>query len=173
MANSLISKEVASELKQGMNERYQELEQKLNLDLGLDAKTLVSKMRFFENLDQSAQNDIVKLLKPRLALPGEVIFEKGGRPDAMYFISSGAIRVVLDEQSIIIGSGDCFGEMALLHQQPRVAGVVSDGFSELLVLHTKDFNLMLNKDDALRQQIEKIDQQRNIDNQSGVESGTL
>ena len=122
-------------------------------------------MRFFENLDQAVQDDIAKLLKPRLALPGEVIFAKGGPPDAMYFISSGAIRVELDTQTIIIGSGDCFGEMALLQQKPRMASVVSDGFSELLVLHTRDFNQMLSKDPKLRQQIEKIAEQRTIDNQ--------
>lgn len=167
MSNSLISKEVASELKEDMNQRYQELDQKLSLDLGLDAKTLVSKMHFFENLDQRAQHDIAKLLKPQLTLPGEVVFEKDGPPDAMYFVSSGAIRIELDKQTIIIGSGDCFGEMALLHQQPRVATVISDGFSELLVLHTKDFNQMLSKDDELRKQIEKIAQQRALDNQSG------
>ena len=166
IANSLISKEVASELREGMSKRYQELEQKLSLDLGLDAKTLVSTMPFFENLDQSAQHDIAKLLKPQLALPGEVIFSKGGPPDAMYFISSGAIRVILDAQTIIIGSGDCFGEMALLAQKTRMASVVSDGFSELLVLHTKDFRQMLSKDPELRRQIESVAEQRTIDNQS-------
>jgi CPA1 family monovalent cation:H+ antiporter len=169
LASSLISKEVASELKEGMSERYRELNQKLTLDLGLDANTLVSKMNFFENLEQTAQLDIATLLKPRLALPGEVIFEKGGPPDAMYFISSGAIRIVLDKQTIIIGSGDCFGEMALLQQKPRIASVISDGFSELLVLHTKDFLQMLDKDAELRQQIEKIARQRAIENQSGGE----
>ena len=168
MASSLINKEVASELKESMRERYQELQQKLSLDLGLDAKALVAKMNFFENLDQRAQQDIAKLLKPRLALPGETIFEKGGPPDAMYFISSGAIRVLLDKHTIIIGSGDCFGEMALLQQQPRIASVISDGFSELLVLHTKDFNQMLNKDPELRQQIEEIAEQRAIENQNDL-----
>lgn len=166
MASSLINKEVASELLEEMSERYQELQQKLSLDLGLDAKALVAKMDFFKNLGQSAQHDIARLLKPRLALPDEVIFDKGGPPDAMYFVSSGALRVVLDRQIVIIGSGDCFGEMALLHKQPRMASVVSDGFSELLVLHTKDFKQMLTKDDQLREQIEKIAQQRLIDNQS-------
>ncbi len=165
LASSLISKEVASSLKEDMSERYQELQQSLSLDLGLDAKTLVSKMDFFQNLDQSVQHDIAKLLKPRLALPGELIFSKGGPPDAMYFISSGAIRIDLDTQTVIIGSGDCFGEMALLYQKPRMASVVSDGFSELLVLHTKDFNQMLSKDPELRKQIETIAEQRSFDNQ--------
>lgn len=168
MAGSLINKDIASELKESMRERYQELQQKLSLDLGLDANELVSKMNFFENLDQRAQQDIAKLLKPRLALPGETIFEKGGPPDAMYFISSGGIRVLLDKHVIIIGSGDCFGEMALLQQQPRIASVISDGFSELLVLHTKDFNQMLNKDAELRQQIEEIAEQRAIENQNDL-----
>ncbi len=166
LASSLISKEVASELTQDMKQRYQALEKRPSLDLGLDAKTLVSKMKFFENLDQSDQDDIVKLLKPQLTLPGEVVFEKGGPPESMYFVSSGAIRVILGKQTIIIGSGDCFGEIALLHDIPRVATVISDTFSELLVLHTKDFNQMLSKDDRLRSQIEKIAEQRTQDNQS-------
>ncbi|WP_353410057.1 cation:proton antiporter [Arenicella sp. 4NH20-0111] len=165
MANSLISKEVAGELKQDMADRYQELQQNLSLDLGLDATTLVSKMHFFESLDKGSQHDIAKLLKPRLALPGEVIFEKGSPPDAMYFISTGAIRIELDKQTVIIGSGDFFGEMALLNQQPRIASVISDGFSELLVLHTKDFSEMISKDDQLKQQIEGIAQRRAIENQ--------
>lgn len=168
--NSLISKEVAGKLKDDMSQRYQELQHKLSLDLGLDAQTLVAKMTFFENLDQRTQHDIAKLLKPRLALPDELIFAKGGPPDAMYFISSGAIRVELDTQTVIIGRGDCFGEMALLNQQPRIASVVSDGFSELLVLHTKDFNQMLSKDQKLRHQVEEIARQRTFDNLQNSDS---
>ncbi len=74
--------------------------------------------------------------------------------------------MILDTQTIIIGSGDFFGEMALLHQQPRVAKVISDSFSELLVLHTKDFEQMLEKDNALREEIEKIAAQRLKHNQN-------
>lgn len=60
---------------------------------------------------------------------------------------------------------DCPLYLALLYQKPRMASVVSDGFSELLVLHTKDFNQMLSKDPELRKQIETIAEQRSFDNQ--------
>ncbi|MFT6097857.1 MAG: CPA1 family monovalent cation:H+ antiporter [Arenicella sp.] len=112
---------------------------------------------------------MAKLMKPRLALSGEAISEKGGPPDAKYFICSGAIGVVPDKQIIRIGSGDCFGEMALLQQKTRIASVILDSFREFLVLHTKDFLQMLSQDAELRQQIEKIVQQRAIENQSGGE----
>jgi hypothetical protein len=59
--------------------------------------------------------------------------------------------------------------MALLQQKTRIASVILDGFREFLVLHTKDFSQMLGKGAELRQQIEKIVQQRAIENQSGGE----
>ena len=163
-ANSLIGKEVSSKLVEEMRERYKELQQKLCLDLCLDAATLVAKMPFFQGLQTSAQHDIAKLLKPRLALPGETIFEKGGTPGAMYFISSGAVRVMLDNHVVILGSGDFFGEMALLNAQTRMATIKSDGFSELLTLYTADFKRLLEKDEQLRGVIEQVARDRAMEN---------
>ncbi|MBT8113766.1 MAG: cyclic nucleotide-binding domain-containing protein, partial [Arenicella sp.] len=164
LANSLIGKEVSTKLMEEMGERYGELGQKLTLDLGLDATTLVAKMPFFEGLEASAKADIAKLLKPRLALPGETIFNKGDAPDAMYFISSGAVRVMLENNAVILGSGDFFGEMALLNSEPRMATIISDGFSELLTLYTQDFKRLLDQDDQLRSVIERVAQERAREN---------
>ena len=159
-ANSLIGKEVTDNLQEQMSSRYKDIQQKLSLDLGLDAGKLIAKMPFFQNLDQNAQNKIAELLKPRLALPGEMIFEKGGPPDAMYFISSGAVRVMLDDQAVILGSGDFFGEMALLNEQPRMAALYADGFCELLTLYTRDFKHLMEDDGNLRQVIEQVARDR-------------
>jgi CPA1 family monovalent cation:H+ antiporter len=163
-ANSLIGKEVTSKLVEEMSGRYKELKQKLSLDLGLDAATLVAKMPFFQGLEAGAQQNIAKLLKPRLALPGEKIFEKGGTPGAMYFISSGAVRVMLDKEVVILGSGDFFGEMALLNAQPRMATIISDGFSELLTLYIADFKRLLEGDEQLREVIEQVARDRAMEN---------
>ncbi|NND01029.1 MAG: cyclic nucleotide-binding domain-containing protein, partial [Gammaproteobacteria bacterium] len=166
LANSLISKEVYDKLMEKMAERHQNLQQKLSLDLGLDAEKLIAKMPFFQDLGQNAQQDIAKLLKPRLALPGEMIFEKGGSPDAMYFISSGAVRVMLGEEVIILGSGDFFGEMALLTEQPRMASLYADGFCELLTLYTRDFKHLMEQDSSLRKVIEDVATERSRQNTS-------
>lgn len=161
-SNSMIGQEVFDNLLEQMSLRYRDVQQKLNLDLGLDAEKLIAKMPFFQDLDQAAQKNIAKLLKPRLALPDEMIFEKGGPPDAMYFISSGAVRVMLEDEVAILGSGDFFGEMALLIEQPRMAAIYADGFCELLTLFTPDFKRLMENDSALRQVIEQVARERTI-----------
>ena len=52
--------------------------------------------------------------------PTRSIIHKGERGREMFFISSGAVEVVLPNQRVRLGSGEFFGEMALL--EPRAAG---------------------------------------------------
>ncbi|NND82826.1 MAG: cyclic nucleotide-binding domain-containing protein [Gammaproteobacteria bacterium] len=164
-SNSLIGKEVTSKLLEQMAERYTDLQQNLTLDLGLEADVLIAKMPFFSGLQADSQQAIAKLLKPRLALPGETIFEQGGPPDAMYFISSGAVRVQLGDGDVMLGSGDFFGEMALLTDQPRMASVKAEGFCELLTLSKQDFRQLLQQDNNLRSTIENVAKERTQSNQ--------
>ena len=160
LANSLIGKEVYSNLVQEMGSRYQGLDEKINLDLGLDAAKLVPRVPFFADLSGQRQQEIAAMLKPRLVLPGETIIKQGGPPDAMYFISSGAVRIVLEGDDAILGSGDFFGEMALLSDQPRVASGIAEGYCELLTLYTRDFRQMMEADPELRASIEKVARER-------------
>ena len=117
-------------------------------------------MPFFKDLDSKSHEKIAKLLKPRLALPHEPIFELGGPPESMYFISSGSARVSLKDREVILGSGDFFGEMALLNDQPRIASVYSLGFSELLTLESRDFHELLDQEPNLKKVIEQVGAER-------------
>ena len=68
---------------------------------------------------------------------------KGDRGDAVFFIASGAAEVDLPQGRIPLGTGDVFGEMALITGEPRQADVRSQTYSRLLVLRRADFqNLM-------------------------------
>jgi len=80
------------------------------------------------------QRDLASFLRggqhlPRKAFaPGEVIVREGESGDAAYMIVSGRCRAYrstgdLDETLQIMGSGDVFGEMALLLDGPRAATV--------------------------------------------------
>ena len=100
------------------------------------------------------------MLKPRLALPGEAVVQKGDKGDAMYFISSGAVRVEVEPNPVILGSGDFFGEMALLSDQGRTVSVVAEGFCDLLTLYTKDFRTLLDQDPELKATIEQVAAER-------------
>jgi CRP-like cAMP-binding protein len=56
--------------------------------------------------------------------PGERVFEQGDPGDRVYVIDDGGAEVVHDGRMIgTLGRGECFGEIALLHDTVRTATV--------------------------------------------------
>lgn len=155
-ADALISGEVFGDLQSRLREKERELEKLPPLDLGLDPRKLVARVPMFRDLPRGRIDQLAELLKPRLALPGEKVVAKGEQGDAMYFISNGALRVELEPDPVVLGSGDFFGELALITRQPRNADVVAAGFAELLLLRTLDFQRFMETNPDVRERIESI-----------------
>ncbi len=103
---------------------------------GLRIQNIVDLFPIFAELDQEAREDLLMLFQPRAAAPGERIIRKGGRPDAAYFISSGAVQVNVDGREIPLGPGEFFGEMALLSRARRSADVTAIDYCQLLALRS-------------------------------------
>jgi CPA1 family monovalent cation:H+ antiporter len=140
---AIVSKEVLSNLETALEKRARGIESLPQLDLGLKPAQLIARVPFFEDLDSKRIAEIAKLLKPRLAVPGENIIRVGDIGDSMFFITSGAVEVELAPEPVNLGSGDFFGEIALVNDRPRVANVKAQCFCDLLVLFTRDFNTLL------------------------------
>ena len=78
----------------------------------------------------------------------------------MYFISNGALRVDVEPLPVQLGSGDFFGELALITHQPRNADVAAVGFADLLVLRTADFQRLMEGNPDAKARIEEVAKER-------------
>jgi monovalent cation:H+ antiporter, CPA1 family len=152
-----ISPELFRALQQGAATRWQDLEGGQTLDLGLDKATMIAAMPLFQSLGRSRLRQLSKLLRPELAVPGHLIVRRNQRGDSMYFIASGAVEVTSLESPKQLGSGDFFGELALLLSDGlRTADVVALTYCQLLVLRRRDFQALLETDEELKAQIDVI-----------------
>lgn len=98
-------------------------------------------------MDDTALGRLAAVLETRTLADAQAAFQEGDPGDAMYFIASGAVRIVKQTGSgpdavktlAILEAGDYFGEMALFDQQPRSAAAIAAGPTELLRLSTASF----------------------------------
>ncbi len=103
----------------------------------------------FSCLDEDAL-DKVGAMAVRKQLPkNTVIFSKGDASDSLYVVCSGRVKAVIHDEMgkeivlSVIGTGECFGEMAALDGVPRSATIVTKEPTEILVLHRNDFKRIL------------------------------
>ena len=149
-SEAVISKEVLRELLHDLDDRWRSANRRPALDLSLSPKALLARVPLFHSLEAAVLHSVVSLLKPRFVLPGEKIVSKGEKGREMFFVTSGALRVgISDQAEERLGSGDYFGELALLNQAPRTADVTALGFCELLVMTASDFSELLGRNPGL------------------------
>jgi CPA1 family monovalent cation:H+ antiporter len=78
----------------------------------------------------------------------------------MYFIASGAVEARVQPRPVRLGSGDFFGEIALLANRPRVADVVAMGYCRLLTLHRRDLETLFERHPDLRRHLDAVVHER-------------
>ena len=161
----LIAPEIYEDLK-GSVENTQSKETRPRFDLGLDTRELIGRLDLFADLNDQQLERVQKLLKPRFVAPRERIVREGDEGDACYFIASGAAEVVFPGRRIPLGSGDLFGEMALITGMTRQADVVAMTYCRLLVLRKVDFDRFMEDNRDIRLVIHKIAATRTSMNRS-------
>jgi CPA1 family monovalent cation:H+ antiporter len=157
---AIVGGEVADALARDRDQRWADLDKQGRLDVALSPTEMVERVPLFAKLTPDKRASIARLLKTRMTLPGDPIVRRGQRGDAMYFIASGAAVVLIPGKPVELGSGEFFGELALLTGQPRNADVVSLGYCRLLELNSRDFQDLLAGDADLKRAIEAVAAER-------------
>jgi CRP/FNR family cyclic AMP-dependent transcriptional regulator len=105
---------------------------------------LLASVPLFSKVDKPDIERMARAVVPRSYKAGETIVNEGEQAVAFYIIASG--RVVVrkgDTELNTLGSGECFGEMALLDGYPRATSVVALEDTELLAMTRWDFTAEL------------------------------
>ena len=157
----LISGEVYADLTEQLKSRWAHIDKHPPLDIEMSAAELIKRVPLFEGLSPDSLRAISKLLKPRLALPDQRVLTKGRHGEEMCFVASGAVAVHLPDNTMIeLGSGEFFGELGLLGEVQLTPDVTSLGYSKLLMLSSRDFHALLDRDENLRERIQVVAKQR-------------
>ncbi len=156
-----ISGEIYGDLMQRVRRDWDTTADRPALDLGLDTLQLVRRLPFLDGLPEEEIRGFADLLRPRLAVPGEMLVALGERADSVFFVSSGAVEVMHPRHgSILLGSGDFFGELALLSLRRRSADVRAIAYCRLLVLQGRDFRRFARTHPRLRAHIRSVAEAR-------------
>ncbi|MEW5422271.1 cation:proton antiporter [Amorphus sp. 3PC139-8] len=163
----LIGAELYSDLERGIEHTRTTLDRGTRLDLGMRTRDLVAQFPLFANLTAEQIDRVVRLLRPRFAVPGERLIRKGERGDSVYFISSGAVEVITGERRVRLGRGDFIGELALLYGVRRNADVNALGYCQILVLEGEAFKALIKRYPEIGKEVERVAEARNQSNRDG------
>ncbi|KAL9644352.1 hypothetical protein ABK040_005810 [Willaertia magna] len=120
-----------------------ELPDFLKIDVAMQLNSeIVSKVALFKQCSKNFINEVIVNLKPKIAMPGSFIIRIGEIGNEMFFIGKGFVNIRLPNGFIpkTLGSGDFFGETALIDSIKRTADVIAVDYVDLFVLEKSAFD---------------------------------
>lgn len=91
-----------------------------------DPAAALQRVQLFAEMDRKQAEQIARLLKERRYAKGETVIMEGSGGASFFVIESGEVAVsVKGTERAILGSGDYFGELALIDGGPRSATVAA------------------------------------------------
>jgi glucose-6-phosphate 1-dehydrogenase len=99
----------------------------------------------FGGCDLVLLRNMAMMLRPVVRATGEYIIRKGEQGSEMYFLCRGQAEVLDDAGRRIrmLEEGDYFGELSLLHAQPRTVSIRANAPCDLFVLSREDLGRIL------------------------------
>jgi CRP-like cAMP-binding protein len=107
-------------------EEYSEVGMKLGLAIGTGIAQYqrylmghLGHISFMQNLGEEERQAVAKRLVPQRYASSEAIFRSGDAVSGLYFIETGSVRLIGEDDYTELAAGDTFGEMAVLSGKPH------------------------------------------------------
>lgn len=125
-------------------------------------RSIIEKVPFLRLASPELIEDLMNHLEPRIVVPGERIFKVGDPGDSLYFIQSGAVRILTKEGSVVaeLSDGSFFGEMALLSDRRRSATAVASQYCDLYSLSKGSFERVIHSYPEFHEHVQKVMKER-------------
>jgi CRP-like cAMP-binding protein len=129
---------------------------------------LLSRCGLLRHLPPEQMEPLLDRVRTDAVKAGTVVFHAGDPGDALYVVAEGSVQVIAAGSTprvlAELGSGQAFGEMALLSGGSRTATVRANVDSELLAIAKEDFDRLVADDPFLADQVRKMSHDRALSN---------
>jgi putative ABC transport system ATP-binding protein len=115
----------------------------------------------FKNLTPNELTNVAEHMTRRQYMPGEAIIREGDVGEEFFLIADGEVQVERQGQEIArLGSGEFFGELALLTGEPRNADVIAVKPVDAYILNKPEFEAAMEASHSFREQLRRVYFQR-------------
>src|SRR5436309_1395019 len=115
----------------------------------------------FKNLTPHELTNVAERMTRRQYMPGEIIVREGDVGEEFFLIADGEVQVERQGQEIArLGSGEFFGELALLTGEPRNADVIAAKPVDAYILNKPEFEAAMEASHSFREQLRRVYFQR-------------
>ena len=123
---------------------------------------MISRVPLFAELDATEISDIMELLRAQVVEPGEIIMRAGDAARSMYFIAAGEVEIEIrgKKERVRLGTGQFFGEVALLRRTRRTATVTAITRTNLLGLDAHDLHALMQRDSRIAERVKEVVENR-------------
>ncbi|MBB6672231.1 cyclic nucleotide-binding domain-containing protein [Cohnella nanjingensis] len=118
----------------------------------------LGRLPFFREIEPIALQEISRLFVTERFEAGVPVVEQGEEGDKFYIIVRGKVDVVVGAEErkkvAVLEDGDHFGEIALMHNVPRTASIVTQSPCICLALEREDFLPLLTRFPSICESLE-------------------
>lgn len=127
-------------------------------------RDMLMRVDLFKNAEENFVREAIQLLKPLIYLPEDDIIRQGEFGDCMFFLSTGAVDVIVNGQQVAkLEAGSTFGETSLLVGEKRNASIRTATPCEVFRLSKSDFDSLRNRFPEFNHEMERLSRERGID----------